>query len=89
MEVFFHQLQFPCKTGLGLAKDDVKKPFFRIFQKTPKRRSIPISTSIVIIAVNAVNLPSLFYGILHQHGFLILDTGAVVRKAALIPIFFR
>ena len=89
IDILFYQFQFAGKTGLALAKNDVKLMCFGIVQQTLEFRPIPVRTGVIIIAVNVIYFPALLNGIFQQHGLLILDAVAVIRFLFLVAVFFR
>ncbi len=88
VDVLFHQFQLTGEAGLCLAEDNIEFSCFRVLQQTVELRSASVCTGVVIVAVNTVNLPPLFDGVLHQHCFLILDATGIVGFCLLVSIFF-
>ena len=86
VDVLLHKFQLAGKPGLGLTEDDVKPVQFRVFQQPVKFRAAPVGTGVVIVAVNIVEFPPLFHGVLQQHGLLVLDAVAIVGLKLFVPV---
>ena len=80
VDILFHQFQFTGKTWLCFAEDNIELVLFCVFQQPLKLRPPPVCTSIIIITVNLINFPPLFFCILHQHCFLILNAARIIGR---------
>ena len=73
MDVLFHQLHIPGKTGLGFAENDLELlPLCR--GKHPvKVRAEAVCAGVVLVAVDEIDIPAVVHGVGSQQGLLILD----------------
>ena len=89
VDILLHQFQLSGKSRLGFAEDNIKLPCLCIRQEPLELRSVAISTRIIVVAVNIVDIPALAIGILNEHSLLVLNAVAVLVLIQFVPIFFR
>lgn len=73
MYVLLHQLHIPGKSGLAFAQDDLKFLLLGRLDHPIEIRPQAVSSGVVLIAVDMVDVPSPLHGIVDQKGFLVLD----------------
>ena len=88
MDIFFDKFQFTGEAGLRFAQDDIKPAILRILQQSIKLRALSVGAGVIVVAVNVINVPSLFHGVLQQHGLLVLNAVAVVGFQRFISVLF-
>lgn len=73
VNVLFHQLHVPGEAGLGLTEDDLELLLFRRRQHSVKVRAEAVSSGVVLVAVDGVDVPAMVNGVAGQQGFLVLN----------------
>ena len=86
VQIGLHQFQLPGKAGLAFAQDDIKATLFGVGNEPPEGGPVPVRAGVVVVAVNIIDRPALAFGILKEHGLLVLDADALVAPAGLIPV---
>ena len=78
MDVLLNQFQFTSKSGLALAKNNIKFSCLCILKQSIEFGPVSIGAGIIIVAIDAVYFPSSIYRIGDEHTFLVLDGCTVV-----------
>ena len=88
MNILFDELKLSGKPRLSFTEDDIKLMGLGICKKTLELRTVTVRSSVIIVAVNIMDIPSLTYGVLEQHCLLVLDAVAVIFFIYFVSIFF-
>lgn len=73
MDVLLHQLHVAGKTGLALAEDDLKFLFLGRYDHLVEVRPQAVRAGVILVAVDAVDVPATLHGVADQQRFLVLD----------------
>ena len=73
MQIFFHQFHITRKARLCFCQNDIKFVLAGRFNHPVESRTGAVNARIILIAVDLINIVSLFDRIMDQHGFLVLD----------------
>ena len=73
MDVFFDQFHVARKARLCFCQNDIKFVLAGRFNHPVESRTGAVNARIILIAVDLINIVSLFDRIMDQHGFLVLD----------------
>ena len=73
VDVLLHQLHVTGEAGLGLAQDDLKFLLLGSLDHTVEVGAVAVNAGEVLIAINRVDIPAVFDGVVGQQGFLVLD----------------
>lgn len=74
VDVLLHQFHIPGEPGLAFAEDDLELLFLGRFDHPVEVRPQAVSSRIVLIAVDVIDVPAPLHCIVDQQRFLVLDT---------------
>ena len=73
VQVLFHQLHVPGKTGLGLGQHHIEPVLTGSFDHRVEGRTVPVDARIVLIRIDLVDIKTFLDRVLDQHRLLVLD----------------
>jgi hypothetical protein len=84
VDVLLYQFHIAGKSGLALAEDDLELFLLCGFNHAVKVGPQAVSAGVILITVDLVDVPSVLYGIVEQHRFLVLDAFGFVLLLFLV-----
>ena len=89
VDVFFHELHVSGKARLVFTKNDIELSKRGISYQSIEFGTVPCNSGKIIVAVNIENLPSVDFGKIGKHRFLVLNTSTEIIYFVFVEIFLR